>query len=106
MHHFMQEKDWSATAPNKPGWYWFYGDISMWSMGGHYFEKDPIPPNAKLHLVDVHKISNGMMAAAEGRFVSLTPFDKRKRREGYLGYWAPAELPEPPEDRHEYFKDL
>ena len=86
---------WSTDAPTQPGYYWFFGDF-MGGMGQDFTDKATVEP--RMVLVEVHKVSNGFMAVAEGRFVPRRVFDKSKRNEGYVGYWAPAELPEPPSD--------
>lgn len=63
-------------------------------MGGHY--SGQIQPTKETHLVRIRKISNGLMAVTDGRFMSLKPFDKEKKQEGYLGFWKKADLPTTP----------
>jgi len=87
---------WSNKAPTKPGSYWFFGEAFMGSMGGHY--RGTVEPFLKMILINVFEISNGMMAQGDGQYISLKPFDKEKRKEGYLGYWAEANIPDPPSD--------
>lgn len=75
----------------REGDYWLYGDFCYGSMGGHY--TGSIPPDKELHFVRVVKISNGHIAVCNGQFMSLQPFDKEKRREGWVGVWQPVVLP-------------
>lgn len=85
--------NWTTEAPTQPGDYWFFGDF-MGGMGLDFTDDAVVEP--RMMLVRVDKCSNGLMAVSEGRFVPRIPFDKTGRVEGYVGYWAPAELPEPP----------
>lgn len=94
---------WTTDAPTNEGFYWFYGDASMGSMGCHYSDINPEPPTLKLHLVEIQKISNGVYGIIGGRFMNLRKFDRSIRMEGYLGYWTPAILPEIPEDTNRIF---
>jgi hypothetical protein len=87
---------WSKEFPNKDGFFWFYGEPHMGQMGGHF--KGTIRPNLKMCLVEIKKISNGFLAVMNGHHVPNTPFDKENKKPGFLGYWAKAELPKPPED--------
>jgi hypothetical protein len=73
-------QEWSPDAPNEEGPFWFYGAVNFGSMGGHY--SGQIQPSKEIHLVRIRKISNGLMAVADGRFMSLKPFDKEKKQEG------------------------
>lgn len=82
---------WSTTAPTEEGFYWLYGDPAFGSMGGHY--TGSIPPHKELNYVQVVKVSNGFMAITRGQFMSLLPFNKEKRREGWVGVWQPVVLP-------------
>lgn len=93
---------WTNKFPTKPGKYWFYGESHMGSMGIDYTDKAEIEP--KMYLIDIWEISNGLLGICEGQFMSSTQFDKNKQKEGYLGYFAKAELPEIPEDKLNLFK--
>jgi len=94
---------WSNKFPNKTGFFWFYGEPLCGSMGSHYEipMKDVI---IKMHLVEIFKISNGFMAATDGYIIPTEKFNQKKTREGYLGYFAKAELPEVPKDKLHLFK--
>jgi hypothetical protein len=72
-------KIWSYDWPTEPGWYWFYG----WC-----FRSRGYP--AKMHLVRVRKIANGVAHVTDGHFLW--------RGEGAYGMWTEAVLPDPPED--------
>ena len=87
--------EWTEEAPTEPGMYWFYGDYCVGSMGQDYF--DDFEPDNRMELVEVFEISNGMMADTRGKFMSLKKFDKNKRKEGHVGKWMPAILPNPPQ---------
>ena len=82
---------WSTTAPTEEGVYWLYGDPCFGAMGGDY--TGVFEPKKKLHYVTVIRISNGVIAACNGQYVSLQPFNKEKRREGWIGVWQPVVLP-------------
>jgi hypothetical protein len=87
-------REWSPDAPTDEGTFWFCGDDSFGSMGGHY--TGSIQPRNEIHLVVVRKISNGVIAVTNGHFMSLTPFNMEKRQSGYLGLWQKADLPPMP----------
>lgn len=93
-----EDLNWTTTPPNKPGWYWFYGDPHLGTMGCDFFPDFTTPDeeHRKLYLVEVVQLANGIAAIASGNFMSLSTFHKKLRGEGHLGYWAEAELPEPP----------
>lgn len=87
--------EWSEKAPTEPGKYWFWGVPEYGTMGQHYY--DDYVPKMEMHLMDVHKISNGLLGSCEGQIVSLQRFNKEKKCAGYLGKFAKAILPDPPE---------
>jgi len=89
--------NWTTKPPTKPGHYWFFGDNYMGCMGQDYTDEATVEP--RMVLVEVNRCVNGFIAVANGHFVSLRQFDKSRHQEGYVGYWAPAELPKPPTDR-------
>jgi hypothetical protein len=96
---------WSSTAPDTEGIYWFYGDPFMGSMGIDFRDDAPkIKP--ELYLVEIREISNGFLAVTKGNIISLRKFNKKDKfyREGYVGYWAEAELPENPPDPEKLFE--
>lgn len=92
--------NWTTDIPNAPGAYWFYGDAFLGASGSDF--KVGYRWKPALHLVDVHQIQNGLAATTGGHFMQLRKFDPTQRGEGHLGYWAVAELPEPPEDTAGY----
>ncbi len=85
---------WSTTAPTEPGNYWLYGDPTFGSMGVHYTDRGV--PEKRLHYVTVIQISNGLLAATNGHYMSLTPFRRERNREGWVGVWQKVVLPELP----------
>jgi len=98
----MCDLRWSSDPPTEPDWYWFCGELSRGSMGCHYREPvDPFEP--KFALVSVRRCTNALVAVAGGRFVSIKPFDREQRKEGYVGYWARAKLPSSPVDTEKLF---
>jgi len=87
------ESEWFSKAPTKPGLYWFHGEPSMGSMGGHY--NGTVKPEKQLHLVSVRKISNGMMFVANGQFMPSLEWDGgESKKEGWLGRWAQCIVPD------------
>jgi len=100
--------DWTEEAPTEPGFYWFYGDPRYGSMGKDYMEEhvntESIGPSVVL--VEVFKISNGLMAKSEGTFVSLKKFELEKKCEGYLGFWKVCDIPVPPVEAFEKMCDV
>lgn len=89
-------REWTEQIPKEPGVYWFFGAI-LGEMGCDYANDSPkIEP--ELLLVEVFKISNGVMAKSEGQFFALNKFDKEKRISGHVGYFMKATLPAPPLD--------
>lgn len=91
---------WTADIPNDPGFYWFWGDLIRGGMGQDYNNPDPVKP--EINLVDVRRISNGLMGVSRGHFVNLQKFCRSGRCEGVCGYWLKAELPLPPDDTQEF----
>ena len=58
-------------------------------------------------LAHVTEIRGGTLIVTNGRFVGSNTFDPKMRREGHLGYWAKADIPEQPEDvNHLFTKEL
>lgn len=76
----MEEREWSAEWPTKPGWYWFFGYL----YGGETREYAP---------VQVFKVSNGVVRTVNGNFMY--------RSEGHLGLFIPAIVPSPPTEMME-----
>ena len=84
--------------------HWFYGDPLYGSMGMHYSQ--PVDrEDLRLSLVEIHKISNDWMAVTNGHFMPTHKFNKKEKREGYLGYFAKADIPDIPEDILNLFKN-
>lgn len=88
---------WFSDFPKDPGFYWFYGDQYQGQMGCHFRDDSP-PIEPSMQLVEIFKVSNGMMGKCEGQFFPTKKFDKSKHRQGYVGYFAKATLPDPPQD--------
>lgn len=93
---------WIDEFPRDPGFYWFYGDQYLGQMGCHFFENSP-PIEPKMQLIEVFKVSNGIMAKCDGQFFPSRKFDKTKNIQGYSGYFKKAELPKPPSDTNLQF---
>lgn len=90
--------EWFNNPPTEPGNYWFFGDLHYGTMGCHFFDP-PKLPDQRMSLVTIRKTGGeSLMAVADGHFVSLNCFIREKHRQGYVGYWKSAELPEPPHD--------
>ena len=96
--------DWTSEIPDEVGHYWFYGNPYMGGMGIDFREDSP-PVEAKMHLVEVYAISNGLMAVTEGQVIPLRKFVKTNMREGVVGYWKRARLPVAPKDRERLFAE-
>ena len=75
--------NWQTEWPTEPGTYWFYG----WC-----FKKSPLrkTEEPKMHLISVHKISNGTTYITNRHFLY--------KEEGAEGMWLKAELPTPPKE--------
>lgn len=90
--------NWQTEPPDSTGFWWLYGDDEFGVMGGNY--TGSIPAENKLHIIDVWKIGSGdnesLQGVSSGRFISLTPFDKDKRKPGYVGVWQKVILPKLP----------
>ncbi len=99
----MSNIKWSDTLPTVSGMYWFYGELHMGSMGMDYHDDYVHKPSMTLVKV-MRAEEKSPIIVAEGGFVSTHAFDKSTRREGWLGYWTKAILPEPPYDGNDYFK--
>ena len=84
--------------PTEAGLYWFYGELGMGQMGRDY--QDGYVHEPRLELVT---ILNNEIASANGRIVFRSKFDKEKRKTGWWGYWAVAELPDTPYDGDSLF---
>lgn len=88
--HLVREVDWFWHAPVEPGYYWFFGDQHMGECGGHF--TGVVQPENRLCLVEVFKISNGIMAQSGGQFFNLHKWDGKVA--GHLGRWAQATIPD------------
>ena len=80
----MSDK-WTTEWPETEGWYWFYG----WPWGGK------IPPEPRLGIVEVVKISNGYSCVYQGSFI----YKSRA-----VGFWHPLDAPCLPD--YDRIKDL
>lgn len=89
--HDVVDVVWFDEAPVEVGFYWFLGECSMGSMGGHY--NGSVEPLVKLYLVEVKRLVNGLIAVTNGHFMSLREWDIEGRGEGWLGRWAQAVVP-------------
>lgn len=87
--HKSEPLEWFDDVPKEPGYYWFYGEPQWGSMGGHY--TGAFQPKNRLMLVEVKKISNGVIAVGDGRFLRLHKWDEKS--EGFLGRWAQVTIP-------------
>ncbi len=75
----MIRPPWALTWPRSDGIYWFYGWVeAVQSRPGH---------KPRLHLVSVHKISNGYSYVTDGGFLER----------GARGIWQPVDQPELPD---------
>ena len=100
----MSDIKWSDTLPTVDGMYWFYGELHMGSMGMDY--RDDYIHKPSMSLVKVMRANEkSPIVVAEGGFVSSRPFVKSTHREGWLGYWTKAILPESPYDGNNYFNE-
>ena len=84
---------WAEHAPDSPGFWWFYGDMTYGAVRG-------IPPNNKLSVVQMHNTGSGLQATSNGSFLYLNPYKEpeegKKQKEGYLGVWQKMEMPQLP----------
>ena len=85
---------WTDTPPDSEGLWWLYGDEEFGTMGGNY--TGVFQPEEKLNMVEIRKLGSGLSGIANGRMISLTPFDAEKRRPGYVGKWRKVDLPSLP----------
>lgn len=76
-------EQWTQEWPQEEGVYWFYGHVSEASRN-----YDPM-----MHLVHIIDTRGGITAIAEGRCIY--------KIDGANGYWIRANLPDPPEKKHE-----
>jgi len=90
-----EKMSWSEQIPKEVGFYWFYGDPFHGEMGQNYFDDSP-PIETKMYLVEIFKVSNGLMATTVGQIIKLRKFSKINKQPGVVGYWQPAGLPVPP----------
>lgn len=90
--HELVSAEWFDAPPKKPGWYWFFGDPYMGSMGGHY--TGTVPPDNRLSLVRVDQIANGVLAVADGHAIPLRVWRPDKQIDGVLGKWCQAMVPD------------
>lgn len=86
---------WSEDPPTEVGHYWFYGDPFMGQCGSD-FEDSPLIQK-DLTLVKVIQCSNSLLANNGSYDIPLRKFNNKVDKEGYLGYWKKAILPETPE---------
>ena len=72
---------WTKTWPEEEGTYWFYGWSNAYNMNNGR--------EVKLKLVNVRKISNGMLYLVGSEFL--------RSSEGAYGMWLKTDLPECPD---------
>lgn len=93
---------WTPDFPEEPGQYWFYGDQYQGQMGCHFWD-DAQPIEAKMQLIEVFAVSNGIMGKCDGQFFPATKFNKAAHKQGYVGYFSKATLPDAPDDINSLF---
>lgn len=81
--------EWFEEYPTESGMYWFYGDPWWGTMGCHYYEG--ATPDKKMYLVSIR----GTFGSCDGQIFYNRKFDGK--RAGYVGKFAKAILPHPPE---------
>lgn len=91
----MNISEWSEEFPTEPGNYWFYGNPWFGSMGCDYF--DDAKPDMRMYLVRVHQTGNSVLGTTEGQIFYRQKFNKEKHQQGYIGKFAKADVPEPPD---------
>ena len=94
--HLLVQSEWFDDAPTQPGYYWLLGDPYMGEMGGHF--TGVTKPEIRLQLVEVSRISNGLLAVCGGHFITLNKWDGKQK--GFHGKWAQAVVPDV-EDEYE-----
>lgn len=88
-------ESWTTQPPTEPGTYWLYGDAFLGLMNGDFREDAVV--KVELYLVEVHQVSNGLIAVTNGNFMSLRTFDKGIDAQGHVGYWQKTILPDLPD---------
>jgi hypothetical protein len=83
---------WSENPPDKPGYYFFYGDPYFGAMGKDY-EENAIP-DKDLHIVKVIAVTNSLIFICDGAFMSKKKFNGES--EGWIGVWSAIPMPELP----------
>ena len=94
--HITIDEQWYDDPPQIPGYYWFYGDPHMGSMGGHY--SGTVKPDYRLCLVEVFAISNGVLGVSNGQFIPLNKWNIESKTQGVVGKWAQAKIPTIPNE--------
>jgi hypothetical protein len=98
VEHPVAGKGWRAEPPDEEGLWWLYGEEEFGTMGGNY--TGVFPPKIELHCVKVWRIGGddgSLQGVCDGRFTDLRPFDREKRRPGFVGVWQKVKLPELPD---------
>jgi hypothetical protein len=70
---------WTTEIPNKPGWYWLYGDP-------YALKKTDDGARNKLHACRVYKGANSLVYVADGHFVCPEHCI-------YVLFWLPMKTP-------------
>jgi len=91
----IPDENWKSEFPTEAGFYWFCGDPYVGQSGGDYTPEGKAL-QIEMHIVHVWKNQNGVTGVINGGFIYRQPFDKAKHREGWVGKFAPADLPEFP----------
>lgn len=93
---------WTTEIPTEEGRYWFWGEPHMGQMGSDYTDQREDEP--RLLMVEICKMSNGLVGVSGSSFIYLHKFDPKNRAPGVAGYWTPAWVPDTPCDIEGIFK--
>lgn len=92
----MNINNWFEDFPTEEGHYWFYGDPYFGLMGKDY--REGAEPDNGMYLVIIRKLGNSLCGQVDGQLLYNRKFDKERHRQGYVGKFLKAILPEPPKD--------
>lgn len=98
-----KKEEWTREIPTESGMYWFYGNPFKGQRDSDY--RIEVPTDFKdMYLMDVVCNKHNTILYTNGVNVPSMVFDKTKRRNGVLGYFTKAILPEPPDDVDDIFQ--